>query len=220
MCWRWITRIVENVHINPMKATGNHPSKHEIQGQNLIQLAIFQSTNPKATTDEIQAHLLNLQNPANQLSPFSPAQVLRAESLVGLTCKVGSTNCSHAYLPINLTKRNMYFNMTDPFGIAETSIYNMIDVDEAGVKLEHNNKKYRKTPTNICVDDWVYKSDQMTNLLLAITSNDQYIMSWHHIWVGDGTGNNICHFYCFIERIIDLLDHDHLSRSFCFTMDN
>ncbi len=57
-----------------MKATGNHPSKCEICGQNLIQLASFQSTTPKATADEIRAHLFNLQNPANQLPPFSPAQ--------------------------------------------------------------------------------------------------------------------------------------------------
>ncbi len=59
-CRRWISRFVEYDHVNPMRATGNHPSEREIQGQNLIQLAIFRSTNPKATTDETQAHLFNL----------------------------------------------------------------------------------------------------------------------------------------------------------------
>ncbi len=33
----------------------------------------------------------------------------------------------------------MYFTWGDPFGIANTAIANMIDIDEAGVKLEHSN---------------------------------------------------------------------------------
>jgi len=144
----------------------------------LIQLAIFRSTNPKATTDEIRAHLFNLQNPENQLPPFSPAQVFRAEHLLGLTRKVGSTTCFRAYLPINLTKRDMYFNMAEPFGIAEMPIRDMIDVDKAGIKLECNNKKYGKTPTIVRVDDdGVYNRNQKTNFLLAITGNNQYNMS-------------------------------------------
>ncbi len=78
--------------------------------------------------------------------------------------------------------------MAEPFGIGETSIYDMIDVDEAGVKLEHNNIKYGNTPSIICVDDdGVDNRDQKTNLLLAITCNNQYNMSWHHIWEGEGT---------------------------------
>ncbi len=77
----------------------------------------------------------------------------------------------------------------------------MIDMVEAGVKLEHNNIKYGKTPTIICVDDdGVYNCDQKTNLLLAVTSNNQYNMSWHHIWEGEVTT---------FERIINQWDHDH-----------
>ncbi len=113
----------------------------------------------------------------------------------------------------------MYFNAAKPFGIAETPIHDMIDVNKVGIKLEHNNKKYRKTPTIICVDDdEVYDRDQKTNLLLAITGNDQYNMSWHHTWEGEGTTFAI--FYQFIERIINQLGHDHPGQSFCFTMDN
>mmetsp|Transcript_9869 Transcript_9869/g.19930 ORF Transcript_9869/g.19930 Transcript_9869/m.19930 type:complete len:102 (-) Transcript_9869:558-863(-) len=32
-CQRWISRFVEYGHVNPMRATGNHPSEREIQGQ-------------------------------------------------------------------------------------------------------------------------------------------------------------------------------------------
>ncbi len=47
--------------------------------------------------------------------------------------------------------------------------------------------------------------------------DDQFIISnyqWHSIQYElasnlGGKGNKICHFYCFSERIIDQLDHDH-----------
>ncbi len=41
----------------------------------------------------------------------------------------------------------MYFTWGEPFGIANTTIADMIDIDKAGIKLEHSNQKKGKTPT-------------------------------------------------------------------------
>ncbi len=218
-CRAWIQQYTQVGHVDPKKTTGNHRASREICGQNLVQLAIYHATNPKATTDEIHAHLFNLQNPEHQLPPFSPSQVLRAEILLGLTRKVGSTTCHRAHLPINLAKWEMYFDMAEPFGIANTPISDMIDIDEAGIKLEHNNRKHGKTPTILRVNDYgVYNREEKSNLLLAICGDDQYNQTWHEIWEGEGTTFAI--FYRFIEQIIGQLNEDYPGRSFCFTMDN
>ncbi len=83
--------------------------------------------------------------------------------------------CYRAHLPINLVKRKMCFNMAEPFGIANTPISNVIDIDEAGIKLEHINQKHGKTPTILRInDEGVYNQEEKVNLLLAICGDEQY----------------------------------------------
>ncbi len=164
-------------------------------------------------------HIYNLQPQNNQQPPFSVSQIHWTEQLLQLSQKVGSTTCCHAYLPINLTKREMYFTWGEPFGIANTPIQDVVDIDEAGIKLEHSNQKRGKTPTIMrCDNDGVYNQDQKNNLLLAICGNENYNQSGHEIWEGKGT--TLFRLYSFLERIIAQMAIDHPGRSFCFTMDN
>jgi hypothetical protein len=53
-------------------------------------------------------YLFNIQMPGQQEPPFYASQILRAEALLGLSHKVASTTCSRAYIPLNVTKREMY----------------------------------------------------------------------------------------------------------------
>ncbi len=137
-CQTWIPQYMQVGHVDPKKATGNHCASCKIRGKNIVQLAIYLATNPKATTDEICDYLFNLQNPDHQLPSFSSSQVLQTELIFGLTDKVGSTICHCAHLPINLAKQDVYFNMAKPFGISNTPISNVIIINEAGIKLEHD----------------------------------------------------------------------------------
>ncbi len=41
----------------------------------------------------------------------------------------------------------MYFTWGELYGIAHTAIGDVIDIDEAGIKLENSNSKRGKTPT-------------------------------------------------------------------------
>ncbi len=82
----------------------------------------------------------------------------------------------------------MYFTWGEPFGIVNTTIAAMIDIDEAGIKLEHSNQKRGKTQTILCCnDDRVYNRDQKTNLLLAISGDENYNNNWYELWEGEGT---------------------------------
>ncbi len=142
----------------------------------------------------------------NQQPSFSVSQIYQAEQLLQLLQKVGSTTCCCAYLPINLTKREMYFNWGKPFGIA------------VGIKLEHSNQKQWKTPTIMrCDNDGAYNRDQKTNLLLAICSDENYNQSWYEMWEGEGT---LLFRWYFFERIISQMAIDHPRRLFCLRMDN
>ncbi len=117
----------------------------------------------------------------------------------------------------HLESLNEHYLLT--FWIANTPISNMIDIDEAGIKLEHNNQKHWKTPTILRVNNYgVYNREEKSNLLLAICSNYQYNQTWHEIWEGEGTTFAI--FYCFIEQIIGKLNKDYPGRSFCFKTEN
>ncbi len=81
----------------------------------------------------------------------------------------------------------MYFTWGEQFGIANTPIQDIVDLDEAGIKLEHSNRKQGKTPTIMrCDDDGVYNREQKTNILLAICGDENYNQSWHEMWEGEG----------------------------------
>ncbi len=217
-CRNWINQFIEYGHIDPMCHTGNHRATREVRGDDLTQLALFRTVNPKATIHEIRAFLFNLRQ--NEVPLYSISQICRAEKLLGLSNKVGSTTCVRAYLPINLAKRQMYFSRGEPFGILNTPIQDVLDLDEMGVKVESGNRKYGKSTTFLRVDnDGAYNRDKKHNLLMCAAGDNTLVTrSWFEMWEGEGL--TIFRFYNFIERIILSLAQTYPGRSFCFTMDN
>ncbi len=129
-CKNWIHQFTSYGHIDPKRATRNHFAERELQGEWLVRLAIYHAVNPKATINKPQN---------NQQPPYRVSQIYWADQLLQLLRKVGSTTCYRAYLPINLSKRDMHFTWREPFGIANTPIEDIFDLDKAGLKLEHSN---------------------------------------------------------------------------------
>lgn len=217
-CQRWINIFYETGDICPKRATGNHYSEREILGEPLEKLALYRAVYPKATLAECRAYLYNL-DPT--VDPYSDSQVHRAEELLGLRRKAASTTADMAYTPENLRKRQQYWLLPPPLGVAGIDTADMIDIDEAGFKLEHSNRKHGKTVSALrCTGEGVYggRENQKLNLLLAICGDDVLRYRWHEIWMNGGT--TITRFYDFLVRIISFLAAAHPGRSFCFTMDN
>ena len=84
-----------------------------------------------------------------EMSPFVFIQLHRllstkAETRLGLTKKSGSTTAYQAYLPINLQKRWMYWNLPYPFGIADIRVEDFIDLDECGLFVDTADKSICK----------------------------------------------------------------------------
>ena len=200
----------------PYRRSGNKRARRELRGNDFVNLAFFRAIKPKARLYECKAFIYNA-NPTNR--PYSDSQIHRAEVRLNLTRKAASTTSNDAYLPINLRKRHMYWNMNCPYGIADIDPRNLIDIDEMGIEIEHSNRNRGKTVEGQrCNAAGVYNRNEKMNVLLAISGCDVNPMRWVEPWTGEGT---TLFRYCeFLERILDDLDTHYPGRSFCFTRDN
>ena len=97
----------------------------------------------------------------------------------------------------------------------------MIDIDEAGFKLEHQTRKFGKTVTALrCDQAGVYGIGSKTNLLLAIAGDPVLAMRRWEIWRKGGT--TLDRFANFMQVVLDDLaaNPQTAGRTFTFTMDN
>ncbi len=217
-CMRYIRRFHECGHFRPKIATGNHTAEHEIRGQSLINLALFRCVHPEATIDHTRAFLFNMDP---MVTPFTPIAVVRAEKLLDLRKKAASTTCERAYLPVNKQKRQLFWRANYPHGREDVRTRDMIDMDEAGFKVEASNPKFGKVVSWLrCYLEGQYNRDAKLNCMMAIAADRNYDMEWHDLWRQEEGGTDLYRVYVFFDRIMDRLAVDHPGRSFCFTMDN
>jgi hypothetical protein len=136
-CRRWISQYIDDGNTcRKRPATGNQFSEREVHGQDLFNLALYWTVQPKVYIDEVRAYVHN-RNPNNP--PYSRLQIGRAELRLGLFQKKASTTSDCAYLPINLHKQRQYWNAAFPDRVMGESTRNVIDIDESNFKLETQN---------------------------------------------------------------------------------
>ena len=70
------------------------------------------------------------------VAPYFSPQVIRAERLLGLRMKAASRTCYRAYWAINMHKRDVFWSWDYPFGRNDVLTRDMIDMDQAGMKIE------------------------------------------------------------------------------------
>ncbi len=217
-CMRYIKQYHELGHWDNKIATGNHQAEREVLGQPLVRLALYRLVHPEAPISHVQAFLFNMDPTA---PPYYTASIHRAEKLLDLRRKKSSTTCERAYWPINLHKRDMFWDWDYPFGRANVHTRDMIDVDESGMKIEASNHKFGKAVSfHRCHIDGAYNRDRKLNLIMAVSADPIYDMEWHEHWEQEEGGTNLYRMYTFFERIMEQLAVDRPGRSFCFTMDN
>lgn len=213
---RWLRRRERLGHVRPYKRSGNRRAEREINGQALIDLALYRTIRCKAFGYEVLAFLFN-RNP--DVAPYSASQLSRAEKKLDLTTVAASTTANAAYLPINQEKRRMYWGEAYPLGIADVDLADIIDLDEMGLFLESTNRKFGKTLRGLRADDkGAYNRGVKMNFLAAISGDGDDPMRWHVDWIGEGT--TVERFLAFMEMIVGDLADRYPGRSFCFTMDN
>jgi hypothetical protein len=184
-----------------MAHSGNQRGQGLSHGLPLLLLSVYRATFPKAERAEIaaflwRAHSGHLPNP----HLFTATEIYRAENILGLNRKKGSTTAYKAYLPRNLLRRYMYHHFTPPYVINNVRRMHMIDIDEACLTVEAANRRYGKA----CVHRRVrqsgnYGHGKAKTLLMAIAGNDT-----EERWVSifDGAGTGILHFVNFITILL------------------
>ena len=87
-------------HIRPCRRTGNNRAS-ALRDHDLLLLALYRITYPKATSAEINAFLYRANYGSLTFRFYSPSQISETETWIGLTRKKGSTTAYQALLPIN-----------------------------------------------------------------------------------------------------------------------
>lgn len=169
--YRWLKRLCNNGHLLPYRRTGNKRAA-VFTDFDLVLLSIYRTLFPKAQQAEINAYLyrVNYGNPNFRF--YAPSQITRAEDSLSLTRKQGSTTAYQAFLPINLLKRWMFWNLPYPFGIADIRRRDMIDFDECGFEESTADRTYGKAVLGQRVkQSGPYSKTGKLNLMLGISGD-------------------------------------------------
>lgn len=206
-------------HCRAFRHTGNNHAEREIEGQHLIQLALYRSCCPKATGGEVNAFLYNMNTHDPRYEIYSNSQITRAEQRLNLTTKRSSTTAYQALLPHIILKRNLFWNANYPVGIADCDPRNMIDIDEAGWSVDTCNRTSGKTVVGErCREVGPYSKTQKVTVLLGVSGDDQSPDRWLDRWREGGT--TVTKFLDFIRSIIEEIGPGTPARRRVFVMDN
>ena len=157
--WRWRQR-------NQALIQQGNAAKTNMQGEHKLLLVMYRLAYPKAMASEIIQFIA-----MNSINPhiYSRTDIFKCEEALGFTRKVGSTTANQAGLPINIIKRQMFWNLPPPLGIATVNRHHLIDIDEAGIQLKFANRSHGKSLAGIQVRQrGLYGHREKYTLIVAI----------------------------------------------------
>ena len=89
-------------------------------------------------------HITFIRTTLNTSIIFNKVDICRAEQLIELTRKVGSTTAKQAMEPHNIARREMFWSTPQPTGIIGTPRQLLIDIDEMKICLGTCNRSFGK----------------------------------------------------------------------------
>lgn len=211
--------IIQNMfgHVRPCRRTGNKRAV-VLRDHNIIFLVLYRIAYPKCSAPQINAFLYPVNYGDVHFRFYTHAQITKAEFRVGMTRKRGSTTAFQAYLPINIRKRWMYWNLPYPYGIADIRVEDLIDLDECGLFVESAGKGIGKAFLGKRVrQEGNYQKSEKWTLLLAVAGSaaaERWEMMWND---GGTTGDKMIEFFTTILNAIPPGNH---ARRRCFILDN
>lgn len=206
-------------HLRWYRRTGNFRGT-VFCGRDLVNLAYFRILYPKGRASEANVFLWNA---GGRRRFYHPSQITRAEDMIGLSRKRGSTTAEQAMLPRNVMLRWAFWNLPYPWGIADVRRQDLIDLDEAGLFVETANRSTGKARFRRRVrETGPYGHSQKLNILFAISGADpepgRSAERWVDMWYEGGT--TVHRFLRFICRILSRIGRGNPARRRTFIMDN
>jgi hypothetical protein len=221
---RWAALRNNLGHFRPCRRSGNAFAT-ALRGQDLIYLAIYRVAYPKATAAEVQAFLYRMNYGNINFRFYTASQISAAEALIGMTRKKGGSSVAwQAFLPANIRKRWIYWNLPYPMGIADIRREQMIDLDECGIYFATAERTMGKAYIGVRVrEPGPYSRTEKWNLLMAISgaaveNGGLAARRWRNLWLEGGT--TIERMVSFLQEILDDIGHANDGNFFVFTMDN
>ena len=170
---RWAIQLHHLGHYQSCRRNGNVTAA-VLRGHDLLLLALYRVIqHPKATHAEINAFLYraNFSDPAFRF--YSHSQLSRAEKVLKMTRKKGSTIAYQAFLPVNIMKRWRFWNLPYPLGIADIRRQDMIDIDETGIFLETADRASGKAFVGGRVESGgPYSKTKKWNVMMGISGEE------------------------------------------------
>ena len=156
-------------HFLPYKQTGNKENE-TIVGLDLYLMCMFLIAYPEATADEITVFIAN-NSPGGII--YTRSQIYKRLADLKISRKVGSTEANQAFTPMNMFKREIFWNQPQPWGIHGVPRRLLIDIDECGIELKRANRKYGYGVNEMrVVIPGLYSQDTKVTIILAIEAGD------------------------------------------------
>lgn len=168
----WARPMQMNGHTRAYVKQGNRRAS-VLRGEAILRLSVFKHMFPRSNAHETNAWLWNSSlEPPGQRRLYTAGQISEAEDHLGLSMKVSSTTARQALLPINILKRQNFWTLPYPLGIANIRREDLIDLDEAGVFVETVNRKYGKTFIGTCCREiGPYGHSTKFTLMMAVSAD-------------------------------------------------
>jgi hypothetical protein len=139
-------------------------------GEDQMWMCVYLLAYPEARLDEIAAFVANAGTSGHI---YSRSQVSRRLTEMNLTKKRTSTEAHQANRPINLLKRDIFWNSIPPFGLMGAERRGLIDVDEYGIEIQRCNCKYGHSAKEVrIVKPGHYSKDTKLTVILAVEPGD------------------------------------------------
>ena len=179
-------------------------------------LVYFRLAFPKCTAAEMNAFLFNATPPLTERRFYSGSEITRCEDRMGFARKRGSTTARQAALHENRAKMHMYKNHNYPAGVADISLDDMIDWDQAGIFYETCDRGIGKAHlSRRVVEDGPYGHSEKFTLTLGIGGNGDRWM-----WFQRKAGTSIEDILDVVNEMMDDLPDGNQVRRRCFLCDN
>ena len=219
---RWTALRQVTGHFRACRRSGGKIATR-LRGIDLILLAMYRIAYPKCSIAEINGFLFRANHGNLNFAFYHPSQISRAEQMIGLSRKRGSTTAYQAYFPINLRKRWVYWNLAFPLGIGGIPRSRIIDLDECGLFVETANRPHGKSSIGFRVrEEGPYSKSEKWTLMLAICGEDGTMNEpsrrWADVWTEGGT--TIARMLDFMQHLLDAIGPATHDNFYVFTMDN
>jgi hypothetical protein len=116
--------------LQPLKPTGNK-QEVKIRGQDLFCLIVLRLAHPTQRADQLRRAIFEFHS-GNNPRIFSRVDICRAENLLEMNSKAGSTTANQAMSANNIMLSVVFWTSPPPVGIRTVSRVIIFDTDEVG----------------------------------------------------------------------------------------